>query len=338
MAPFAQSSTTRRPCERRAEPLADELDVALGRGRVSSRLAPAGDGRASASSSASTASSSASSSFQPPRKNLTPLYSAGLCDAETTAPPSSASSATAGVGRTPPRTTSEPPPSQAGRERRLERRAGGARVAADEHLRARRSSARTRGPAARRARRSGPRRRRRGRHPSRTAAGPTSASPGGAPPEEAPLPLRELRRLAGLVEPGLLALDDARVARQEALALETPRSSGSASTSARAMPWRSAPAWPEAPPPWIRARMSKRPSTPATRSGAVAVVRSASRGKYVLERAAVDPRRPVARAQDHARDGGLALAGSPGTARCSRHQSSGSGCGFWASCGCVGPA
>ena len=34
------------------------------------------------------------------------------------------------------------------------------------------------------------------------------------------LPLRELRRLAGLVEAGLLALDDARVAREEALALE----------------------------------------------------------------------------------------------------------------------
>ena len=44
----------------------------------------------------------------PPSKNLTPLYSGGLCDAEMTTPRSSASSATAGVGRTPPRTAVPP--------------------------------------------------------------------------------------------------------------------------------------------------------------------------------------------------------------------------------------
>ena len=41
-------------------------------------------------------------------KNLTPLYSGGLCEAEMTQPRSSASSATAGVGRTPPSTACPP--------------------------------------------------------------------------------------------------------------------------------------------------------------------------------------------------------------------------------------
>src|SRR3954466_6543897 len=55
-----------------------------------------------ASSSASISSSAASVSFWPSRsKNLTPLYSGGLCDAEMTTPRSSASSATAGGGGTP---------------------------------------------------------------------------------------------------------------------------------------------------------------------------------------------------------------------------------------------
>ena len=55
-----------------------------------------------ASSSASIASSSASESLLPSFvKNLTPLYSGGLWEAEMTTPRSSASSATAGVGRTP---------------------------------------------------------------------------------------------------------------------------------------------------------------------------------------------------------------------------------------------
>ena len=64
---------------------------------------------ASASRSASISSSRVVVSFRPsPSKNLTPLYSGGLCDAVITAPRSSASSATPDVGSTPPR-TAEPP-------------------------------------------------------------------------------------------------------------------------------------------------------------------------------------------------------------------------------------
>ena len=62
-----------------------------------------------AARSASICSSDRSVSFRPRlSKNLTPLYSGGLCDAEMTTPRSSASSATAGVGRTPPRMQSPP--------------------------------------------------------------------------------------------------------------------------------------------------------------------------------------------------------------------------------------
>src|SRR5256885_818396 len=60
---------------------------------------------AGASRSASVSSSAASVSLWPSRsKNLTPLYSGGLCEAEMTTPRSSRRSATAGVGRMPPRT------------------------------------------------------------------------------------------------------------------------------------------------------------------------------------------------------------------------------------------
>ena len=88
---------------------------------------------ASASRSASIFSSLASVSFCPSRsKNLTPLYSGGLCDAEMTAPRSSASSATAGVGSTPASTAVPAGRSDPARERLLELEAGGSRVAADE--------------------------------------------------------------------------------------------------------------------------------------------------------------------------------------------------------------
>src|SRR4051794_36247410 len=58
------------------------------------------------------------------------------------------------------------------------------------------------------------------------------------------------------------------------------RSSGFASTSARATPWRTAPAWPVSPPPCTRTRRSYCPSTPAIFSGDVAIVRQIVRGKY----------------------------------------------------------
>src|SRR6201999_1766770 len=42
--------------------------------------------------------------------------------------------------------------------------------------------------------------------------------------------------------------------------LRSPRSSASISVNALAMPWRTAPAWPETPPPWTRTRTSTLPS------------------------------------------------------------------------------
>src|SRR5690242_20530990 len=58
------------------------------------------------------------------------------------------------------------------------------------------------------------------------------------------------------------------------------RSSGFASTSARAIPCRTAPAWPVSPPPWTRTRRSYWPSTPATLSGETAITCQTERGKY----------------------------------------------------------
>ena len=91
-----------------AEALEDVLEVAVRRrprrGRSRRRSAVGG-----ASSSASISSSAASVSLRPSRsKNLTPLYSGGLCEAEMTTPRSSASSATAGVGSTPASTALPP--------------------------------------------------------------------------------------------------------------------------------------------------------------------------------------------------------------------------------------
>src|SRR5918997_1737960 len=143
---------------------------------------------------------------------------------------------------------------------------------------------------------SGTRPRRRGRRPCRRA-GATSA-----------LALGELRPLAGLLEPGLLALLDARIAREEAAALEL-----------RAQ---------------VRVRVDEC-ARDAVAQGAglgghaaavelghdvhavlvahglerladVALQREAR--EVLLERAAVDDVGARARLEDHARDGGLALA------------------------------
>src|SRR5439155_9112917 len=51
-------------------------------------------------------------------------------------------------------------------------------------------------------------------------------------------------------------------------------------TSARATPCRTAPAWPEGPPPWTRTRRSYCPSSPAVFSGLMTIVRCRRRGKY----------------------------------------------------------
>src|SRR6185436_14463188 len=85
--------------------------------------------------------------------------------------------------------------------------------------------------------------------------------------------------------------------------LSGTRSSGSASTSARAIPWRTAPAWPLGPPPWTRTRTSKVPSTPATLSGASASSRCVARGKYCsivrpLNQVVPSPGRRITRATE----------------------------------------
>ena len=130
-APFAQSTPMLQARQVGAEALDDVLEVAVVGDADPVELAAAG--RIGASSSASISSSLSSVSFCPSRsKNLTPLYSGGLCEAVMTAPRSSASSATAGVGSTPPSTAMPPAGHDAARERLLELDAGGARVAADE--------------------------------------------------------------------------------------------------------------------------------------------------------------------------------------------------------------
>ncbi len=58
------------------------------------------------------------------------------------------------------------------------------------------------------------------------------------------------------------------------------RSAGSLPASARAMPWRTAPAWPEIPPPKVVTTMSARPSAFAARSGCRMIVCRVSVGKY----------------------------------------------------------
>ena len=89
------------------------IDVAVARGAQGVRRTRGGTGAAGCSSAASISSSSSSGSFIPlDAKNLIPLYSGGLCEAEMTtpedAPRSSVRNAIAGVGSMPASTTSPP--------------------------------------------------------------------------------------------------------------------------------------------------------------------------------------------------------------------------------------
>ena len=126
--------------------------------RPGSRAGP--DGSAS---SASISSSSSSESFVPSReKNLMPLSSGGLCEAEITTPDDAWSSvvrnAIAGVGSTPARITSPPADRMPSDERLLQPDPGAARVAPHQERRAVsrravRGRRRPHGPDRRRARR-----------------------------------------------------------------------------------------------------------------------------------------------------------------------------------------
>src|SRR5438552_12206668 len=159
------------------------------------------------SRSASICSSCPSVSFWPSRsKNLTPLYSGGLCDAVITQPRSSVSSATAGVGST-PATTALPPTDAMPRASAASSSTPDARVSRPTKMRPRPHQS----VAAR---------------PSRSTSSTVRSSPTTPRTPSVPkycrakLPLAELRRFARLVQPGLLALDDSGVARQEAGTLE----------------------------------------------------------------------------------------------------------------------
>ena len=109
-------------------------------------------------------------------KSLMPLYSGGLCDAETTTPRSSGASATAGVGRTPP---SGPCPRPRRRRAQTPARARGPEARVSRPTKTRRAplhSVAAR-PAARRDRWSTCRRRRRARRPCRNSCAPLARGP-----------------------------------------------------------------------------------------------------------------------------------------------------------------
>src|SRR5512132_4012399 len=151
----------------------------------------------------------------------------------------------------------------------------------------------------------------------------------------ATLALAELRSLARLVQAGLLALDDASVAREEPLTLQRNAHLrvGLHERTRDAMP--------------DRARLAR--LAPAVHAHAQVVRRRGlghlegcehhllmhGAGEVVLQRATVDPRLPVARPQDHPRDRRLPLSGAE-VLRDLAHENS-SGFGAWAACGWSGP-
>ena len=92
----------------------------------------------------------ASVSLLPRSKSLTPLYSAGLCEAETTAPRSARAARRPGVGRTPAEHGIAARRGEAGGEARSSSRPG-ARVSRPTSTRAAAAQSATRGRAARRA-------------------------------------------------------------------------------------------------------------------------------------------------------------------------------------------
>src|SRR5262249_9199574 len=163
--------------------------------------------------------------------------------------------------------------------------------------------------------------------PSRSAT--TSPSP-----TDDDLALRELRRLARLVQAGLLALDLACVPRQVALALEEDvkvrvdldERTRDAVTHRTGLAGR--PATVHAHPEVV---LALELGDLERRHDRLAVQEPR---EVILERLAVDPRLAVAGTEDHARDGGLALAGAE-VLRGRRHQN---GFGSWAAWGWSGPA
>src|SRR5690242_4244459 len=154
------------------------------------------------------------------------------------------------------------------------------------------------------------------------------------------LALRELRRLARLVQPGLLALDDPGVARQEAGALQRLAQVrvGLDERAADSVPDRaglSARASPVDADADVERALDAGDLERRERELAVCEAR-----EVLVDCLAVEPGRAVAGAQDHACDRRLALAGALvlGGLGGRGHQLTSRGVGAWASCGCSGPA
>src|SRR6476646_471987 len=285
----------------------------------------------SASSRLSISSSSRSVSFCPSRsKILIPLYSGGLCEAETTTPRSSARRATAGVGST-PASTALPPASTIPRANASSSSGPEARVSRPTKTRPPFDQSVAALP--RRSMSSGVR--------SSPTTPRTPSVPKNCRVIAATLALGELGSFTSLVKAGLLALDDAGVAAQESGSLErlaeirigVDQGTGDSVPDRSGLAARTATVDTDSD---VEGALD--PGDLERRQRQLAVRQAREVG---LDRLAVEPGCAVARPQDHARHGRLALAGSLVLGRFGRgghRYLSSNVCGAWASWGCLGPA
>ena len=256
-------------------------------------------GSSSGPSSASTRSSSASLSLNPsPPKSLMPLSGYGLWLARDDGAEVGALLAREpGHGRRRQHAGAQRDaagPGDAGAQRVLEHRPRAAGVAADDERAAapRRDRARTAG------RRAPERRARSGLSSALAttadAVGAEELTRHGATVLLGATASRTAARLRAFLRPAFLRSTSraSRVRKPARLSVaaqvrDRPR------TSALAMPWRSAPAWPEMPPPSMRARTSKCSARFATVSGAATIVAQVDAAEVRRELTSVD--------RDHAR-------------------------------------
>src|SRR6266498_1489302 len=269
---------------------------------------------AAASSSASISSSFSSLSFCPSRsKNLTPLYSGGLCDAVITAPTSSASSATAGVGSTPAR-TAEPPADAMPRPSASSSSTPDARVSRPTNTRPRPDQSETALPSLSTS--------------SGVRLSPTIPRTPSVPKYLRAIGARSLRDRVQALPPRCH-----QPKRDAQLRIELDERTRDTVADG--------------------SRLTARAAAVHAHADVVAALelcgpQRSERGlpvdgprEVLLNRPSVEPRRPVTRPQDHAGNRRLSLAGSLvlRDLRLWWHQSShGSGLGACASCGCSGPA
>src|SRR4051794_16490865 len=153
----------------------------------------------------------------------------------------------------------------------------------------------------------------------------------------ATLTLRELRGLASLVQAGLLTLDDAGVAGEEAFALQhraqlrvrLHERAGDAVADGARLAARAAA---------VHANANVIGALDAGHAERRQHLRAMSQAReVVIQRPAVEPGRPVAGPKDHARDRGLALAGAAVRCEVAHLGSTSNTSGFCAECGCSGP-